>query len=441
MLEVSVERITNGPEALAHLADGRVVLIEGALPGERVEVELVEQRRDYARARLGRILSPPGPSPARRPAPCPVAGECGGCSWQHVAYPEQLAFKREVVLCELRRQARLEPLFMPPPLSGGQWRTRSRIRLAIDRGRGEDPPAVGFRARRSRSVVPTRECGTADRRLGPLFGLARRAAALCPQVAEVELLVDDAGGLRLRLLVAGAPARGAVDLLAALRREPGGEALAGLSLEPLRRGAARGRPGREWGPPQRAGDVEQRLELAPGLWVRVPLGVFTQVRLDLHRALVAEVVRLLAGAEAVLDLYAGFGNFAIPLARRGTRVVAVERDREAVRAGRRAARSLDLAPRFSISARLVEEALAAGALREPWDGVLLDPPRAGAPHAVAAIAAAAPARVVYVSCDLATFARDAARLHERGYVLEELRLVDLTPQTHRVETVASFRLT
>jgi 23S rRNA (uracil1939-C5)-methyltransferase len=438
--ELDVERLTNGPDALAREPEGRVVFLDGGLPGERVEAEIVEDRRDFARARVVRLLEPPGPSPHRRVPPCPVVKVCGGCPWQHVDHAEQLKLREEVVLRELWRQARIAPQVVHPAASGPEWRTRNRIRLAIARRSGPREPLVGFRGRGSHDVVAIEDCVVSHPMLVGALPLARAFARLVSAASEVELLVDDASGLRLRGFVASSDPIEAEPVLEALRREARGHdlrgaTLAGLSLEPLRR--------RDAGPGWRrtAGDVEQRIEVQAGVVLRVPLGVFTQVNLTLNRALVAEVLERVGPVRSVADLYAGCGNFSIPLALTGIDVLGIEGDAVAVRAAIAAAREHGVASRARFEARAVEATVAGGALSRGFEVVVLDPPRAGAGTAVASIAKARVGRVVYVSCDVASFSRDAAALHRAGYECEGLRLLDLTPQTYRAEVVGVFRLT
>jgi 23S rRNA (uracil1939-C5)-methyltransferase len=453
MIQLDVERLTNGPDAMARAPDGRVVFLDAGLPGERVEAEMVAQRRDYGRARVVRLLDPPGSSPDRRAPPCPVVGECGGCPWQHLHYEAQLRLKQEVVLRELRRHARTEPAAVLPVLRGPEWRTRNRVRLAVARRRGGTALHVGFRGRASHEVVAIEDCAIAHASLAAALPLAHALARIEPALVEVELLVDDRNEIRIRAFVeprafpgcdadaprgpASAGERGAERLLEALQLEARGHdlrgaRLVGLSVEPLHEGTD------EASAPHLAGDVEQSIELQPGIVVRVPLGVFTQVNLALNRELVAEVIRSVGPSETVVDLYAGCGNFSIPLAVGGASVLGIEANGSAVRAAVAAARRYGVESRCRFEARSVDAALRAGLLAKDFAAVVLDPPRSGAPGAVATLSPSRAARVVYVSCDVATLARDTGTLVKAGYRLDSIRLIDLTPQTYRAEVVGVF---
>ncbi len=190
-----------------------------------------------------------------------------------------------------------------------------------------------------------------------------------------------------------------------------------------------------------AGDPTVRVALEPGLALEVPADVFTQVNPGANRRLVETVVALGAFAPGarVLDLYCGAGNLSLPLARRGVTVLGIERSPVAVEAARANAARLRLAGatfRTGDVARALGD-LPAGSV----DAVVLDPPRAGAADAVPALAALRPPRILYVSCDPATLARDVRGLVAAGYRLERVQPIDVFPQTYHVESVAKLRLT
>jgi 23S rRNA (uracil1939-C5)-methyltransferase len=189
-----------------------------------------------------------------------------------------------------------------------------------------------------------------------------------------------------------------------------------------------------------AGDPHLRVAVEPDLALEVPADAFTQVHPAANLLLVAAVLELGAfrpGMRA-LDLYAGAGNFALPLARRGVEVVGIERAAVAVDAARANA------ARLGLEARFVCQAVASALARlppGPLDAVVLDPPRAGAAEIVGPLAARRPTRIVYVSCNPATLARDARALAARGYRLGRVQPIDVFPQTYHIETVAEFVLT
>lgn len=431
-LELTVERLVNGPGALAHAPDGRVVFLDEGLPGERVRVAAVEERRDFVRARVVRALGPP--APGRRAPPCPVVALCGGCPWQKLTYAEQVREKEALVLREVERGAGARPDQVLPPVFGPELRFRHRIRLAV--GRAENgSPVVGYRFRGSRGIVPIDDCPIARLEIAAALPLARRLAELESAVREVELSVDDRAGLRLRGVCRPERPRSAGAVWDPVRAcaadlDLAGAGLVGLVLE------ARDRRG---GWRSEAGDVLQRIEVQPGCVIGVPVGTFTQVNGSLNRELVSAVVEA-AGARPerrIIDLYCGAGNFTLPLARAGAQVLGIDVDEHAVAAARDSAAALGLAARATFRAGAADDRALAGEV----DVVVLDPPRAGAVAVLPAVLARRPERIVYVSCDVATFARDARQILAAGGRFASLRLVDLTPQTHRAEVLGVFQLT
>jgi tRNA/tmRNA/rRNA uracil-C5-methylase (TrmA/RlmC/RlmD family) len=378
--EVEVGPVAHGGHCVAR-HEGRVVFVRHALPGERVEVSVTEDKGgSFCRADAVTVLTA---APGRVQPPCPVArpGGCGGCDWQHASGPEQRALKGFVVSEQLRRLARVERSVEVEELAGGLLRWRTRTRLAVDaEGR------AGFHAHRSHRVVPVDDCPISAP--GTVDAVAGRAWT---PGADVEVTLD---------------ARGET-----LVRESSGRVFGdGVAVERAAR--------REW-----------RLS-AHGFW---------QVHPDAADVL-AEVVGSWAAVSkegCAWDLYSGVGLFAAVLAEQvgpqGT-VVAVES--EALAAEEAADNLADLAQVRVFRGR-VERVLGA-ALPAP-DVVVLDPPRKGAGReVVAAIASRAPARVVYVACDPAALARDVATFKGLGYELTRLLAFDTFPMTHHVECVALF---
>lgn len=432
-LEIDVERLVNGPGALGHAPDGRVVFLDDGLPGERVRVLVEGRHRGVLRARVVRRLDPP--SPSRRIPPCPVVSLCGGCPWQALSYPAQVEAKVDVVLREVERAGGVRPEAIEAPVTGPEWGARHRVRLAVRRRAGV-PPEIGYRARGSRDVVPVAACAIARPEVVAGFPLARALAEWEPSVREIEVSVDDRGTVRLcgkTHSTAVPPAD--VDaihrrLLARAPIESNGLAYGGVVVE-------QGVPG---GWRLEAGDVVQSIRVARDLEIGVPAGVFTQVNASLNEALVSEVVAAAAGSRCVLDLYCGAGNFSLPLAQSGATVLGIDQDERAIAAARASARALGLDDRASFIGRVADAGALAGLSVRP-DVVLLDPPRGGAAEVLPAVLALRPRRIVYVSCDVATFARDAGAVVGAGWGFSSLRLVDLTPQTHRAEVLGVFELT
>jgi len=414
---VEIERLTYGPDALAH--HGRcVVFVPFAAPGDRAAVVTRERRRGYVRADVHELLDA-GP---RRTGPfCDVFGRCGGCQWQHVDTEAQREAKRAVVAEQLARLGGLRDVAVDPVRTAGPDRAyRGRITLAVAGRR------VGYHRARSHDVIEIDTCPIA---LPPVAGAIRAVAEWvsgdAPAMTAIEL-VSGPHGVVLICDLATAPTEGA---------RAAAEAWCGAAPEVqglvLRVG------------PQRlvVGDAIVHVPLESDLHLEVPADVFSQVNPAMNPVLVATVLELagLGAGATVIDLYAGAGNFALPLARRGAVVLAIEASKLAVDAGRANAARVGV-PNVRFVRGDVAAALA-DAPRGHLDLVVLDPPRRGAAPAIAPITRHRPARVVYVSCDPATLARDARALVTAGYRLGRVQPLDLFPQTYHVETVAAFELT
>jgi 23S rRNA (uracil1939-C5)-methyltransferase len=415
-LLLDVERLTYGFDALAH--HGRqVVFVPYAAPGDRVRAVPVERRPGYLRAHVTDVVRA---GPGRVLPGCPWFPTCGGCQWQHVAPPAQREAKRAVVAEQLRRVGRLRDAAVLPTLAAPlDWAYRARITLAVEGRR------AGYHRARTRTLVEIDRCPIADPALAAHLAPARAwAAALRVPLRRLTIAVAPGG---VALVGAATAVPGVADVRAT-------EAL--LARVPTVRGAILVGAGTR----RVLGDPTVRAPLEPGLDLEVPADVFTQVNPAANRRLLGTVLELggFVAGERVLDLYCGAGNFTLPLGRRGVTVEGVERDPLAVAAARANAARLGLA---SVRVACAPVATALGEVRGDVDAVVLDPPRAGAADAIAALVARRPRRIVYVSCDPATLARDLRALVTSGYRLARVQPLDLFPQTYHIESVAELRLT
>ena len=384
-----------GGAALARDETGRVVFIEGALPGELVTVRLSESRGDFARGTVLKVLEA---SPARVVPPCPaLAAGCGGCTWQHIDLAAQLQFKAGIVVDALRRIGRYaEP---PTPvvlaLDGPALRTTARLAVSPE-GR------AGYRPRRGpRQAIETDSCLAAHPRLEELITAGRY-----PRATEVVLRVGVASGDRV---VKTSPVNTAgIEV-------PAGVVVAG------------------------DGELVSIRETVAGREFRVSIDSFFQPGPVAASGLVTAVVEAIgdamAGGGHVVDVYAGVGLFASVLgAATGARVTAIESDPSALADARVNLEDTD--------ARIVASDVGRWRPRRndrPVAVVVADPPRPGLGRpGVAAITSTQAPIIVLLSCDPASLGRDAALLRDRGYNLESVALVDAFPHTFHVETVSRF---
>ena len=403
--DLELTAMAHGGSALGR-HEGRVIFVPYAIPGERVRVELVEARTRWGRGRLLEVLEP---SPHRIEPPCPYFGpdKCGGCHFQHIAYEAQAEYKREVVVDQLARLGGLHDANVQEIIGAAEpWAYRNHAQLHTTA-----ESQLGFLTADTHDVVPVKECLILDPLLNELW------AALdmdWPELFRLSLRCGSATGDRMAIFelnhyedfdIEVDFAVSCVILLA------DGETVVLMGNDYLEEQVA----GRDF---------------------CISANSFFQVNTAGAEALVSVVSESLAPqrGDRVLDLYCGVGLFGLSLADLAGSVLGVEADPSAVADFRHNARGMD---QVALIEGKVQSVLAR--MEEPVDLILLDPPRSGAGQAVTEqIAHLEPRRIAYVSCDPATFARDARHLVENGYLLHEVQPVDLFPQTYHVESVALF---
>ena len=418
-IDVSVESLAYGGSAIAR-HEGRVVFVAGAAPGDSLRVRVTADHGSYVEAEIREILSK---GAARVVPPCPIVADCGGCPWQHVDYRCQLDAKRTAVVEALRRIAGLTDAPVDPIVASAEpFGYRNRLSLRFEGGR------IGFYQSRTNRLVAVPDCLLAEpevRRALP--EVERFLASLGTRVTRVEIA---SRGLLPGVTVA-------VQSAGRLRH---GDTLAARNLVDDRDSSVRGlvMHGRGW---QRSwGDPRRRYEVAPGIVVDLPGASFGQVNTRANLDLVQIVVERTTATppSRLVELYAGGGNFSFAIAARAGRVLAVDEDANAVEAGRAAARAMGIRNLRFAAARAGQWLASAG---ETPDVLLLDPPRSGLGDSATAAAGLAAPRVVYVSCNPSTLARDLRAFVAAGYRLENVAPIDLFPQTFHVETVCTLELT
>ncbi|GIW44603.1 MAG: 23S rRNA (uracil(1939)-C(5))-methyltransferase RlmD [Candidatus Binatia bacterium] len=417
---VTIERMSYGPHALAHL-DGKVVFVRGAVPGETVRLKIEETHATYAYARVEEIVTP---SPLRRLPPCPYLPRCGGCPWQHLRYDAQLEAKQRNFRDHLQRIAKIPDLSLPAPIpSPVEFGYRSRLSLRVE---AKD---VGFYAAASHELVPIERCLLGDARVNDaLPAIQELTRRLCSNVRRIELAAD-----------ASEPqVAAAMEIEGPFEQQDEQTALTWLDAHPMVRGIVL--RGKRW--TRSYGTPQVSFEPVCGLSLRVRAGVFSQVNPQMNTVLVTKVRELLSPhrAERIVDAYAGAGNFACTLAPDCKEVLAIEVDPAAGEDLQENVERLGYA-NVRVMRDTTERALQRLAERdETIHGLVLDPPRSGAREAIPWILRLKPQRIVYVSCNSATLARDLALLGGH-YRLEQATVLDLFPQTYHFEVVALLVLT
>jgi len=428
-VDVTIEKLVYGGEGLAH-HDGATIFVPFVVPSERVTIEAVEQKKKFVRARLNRVVQP---SPERAAPLCRHFGVCGGCDYQHIPYEAQVKYKAEILRETLRRLGKTDWPGEIITHASEAWRYRNRaqwkVRPLAKSGNAGDPSCgeprlgIGYFRANSTSLCPVDDCPI----LTPVLlktllairdGLA--AGALPRELREIEAFAaDDMGRDGARVLLtatfAGFPSRAAEHAAKIRDFIPEVESL--LFYDP----------------------GHDRMELFGPGFVQCRVGEYTyrvghfsffQVNRFLAEALAREVAETEAAGDVALDLFAGVGLFAVPLAAKFKRVIAVESNPAAARDLETNAKGHAIEIRTSDVEPFVDK------FRSTPDLVVLDPPRAGlSPEAARRLSQIAPRRIAYVSCEPPTLARDLAVFRAGGYEISEIHLFDLFPQTFHMETL------
>jgi len=405
MIQVQISAMAHGGEAVARHG-GKVVFVPYVLPGEEVLVELTEEKANYSRGRAVEVIAP---SPDRVEARCPHFGTCGGCQWQHIAYERQLTLREEILRSQLTRIAHLaDPPVRATLAAENPWCYRNHVQLHLD-----EDGRPGFLDAQRHIVVPIQECHTMHPLLWDLFSSLEIDF---PDLERVSLRAGTSTGERLLILeTAGDVAPGVeVDLpISCVLLLPDGTPVTYVGESHV-------------------------TETVFGRSLRISATSFFQVNTSQVEQLLAAVTRTanLQGDEVLLDLYCGVGTFGLNLADKVAKVIGIDTSDSAIEDARYNSQGTT---NVRFLQGTVEELLPS--LEESIDLAIVDPPRQGlSKSALAALVGHAPRKVIYVSSDPATLARDIDRMVQSGYELLEVQPVDMLPQTYYLETVALLRL-
>lgn len=406
----------------------KAIFIHGALPGETVRARVIARNRRYDEALCTEVIEP---SPDRVEPDCPWFEQCGGCALQHLAHDAQLTFKHKRLVDNLTRIGEVEPDEWLSPLSAEPWFYRRRSRLSARLVRGKGRVLVGFREKQGRFVADVGYCRVLhpdfSHRLSSLSALLG-SLSVADAVPQIETASGDDGSA---IVIRHLRELSSEDLML-LKRWSDEQGIA-VYLQPKGPDTVH----RLW-PEQHA--LQYRLP-AFDLALDFHPQHFIQVNAPLNALLIERALALLAPGpeESVLDLFCGLGNFTLPLARRAGAVTGVEGAEELIQAARSNARANGV---DNVEFDVAD--LAADVSSRPWyrrgfDAALIDPPRSGALEILPVVAGCGARRLVYVSCNPATLARDAGELVRRhGFRLKSAGIADMFPHTAHVESIALF---
>jgi 23S rRNA (uracil1939-C5)-methyltransferase len=431
-LQATITDLSHDGRGVARI-DGKTVFVSGALVDEQVRLRLRKRHRHFDEAEVVEVITP---SQHRVTPRCRHFGECGGCSLQHMDAAAQIHAKQRVLADNFARIGKVEPKHWLEPLTDAPWGYRRKGRLSVRHVPKKERVLVGFRQEANpRFVAEITHCEVLHPSLGPKIGLlAEMISGLdaARDIPQVEFAGGDDGialvfrhmnplseGDRAALVAFGQEHGFAIYL------QPGGVSSVHLlwpeqSHLAFRIAAGEGVP-----------DVELEFR---------PLD-FVQVNAGMNAKMMARALELLdpQPTDRVLDLFCGLGNFTLPIARRVAEVVGVEGEHGLVeRAAENAAHNGLANARFHV-ANLFEDQRGTDWARQPWDKLLLDPPRAGADKVLEYLPHKATRRIVYVSCHPASLARDAGILvNQHGFRLTSAGVMDMFPHTAHVESIALF---
>ena len=425
-LSLKVTQLDHLGAGIAH-HDGKIVFINGALPGETVSVQLTEQKKKFSR---GKLLKIEQVSSERVQPDCPHFAKCGGCDLQHLAIDAQRTHKAATLVDLVSKFAQAEASEICETISDKNWHYRRRARLATWFDKNTKHISLGFRASSSSDVVEIQSCAV----------LAEELSALIPDLAfvlnqlsgkkalgHVELTQADNGNfvvLRVTKILSDKDRTRLAEFavkhnVIVLLQDDNGE------CEHLNGSGEKPYYGFE--------DSQTKLNFSPGN--------FIQVNGAVNQAMVSQAVDWLSpqSGERILDLFCGIGNFSLPLAKNGAEVVGVEGVPAMVAQARENAKNSGLE-----NVSFYHADLSADLSKEPWlgkvDKMLIDPARAGAYESMQSLKKLKPKALVYVSCNPASLARDSEVILKQGYQLKKIGLIDMFPQTHHLESMALFEL-
>jgi 23S rRNA (uracil1939-C5)-methyltransferase len=414
---LEIESLAYGPYGIGRI-DHQVIMVPATVPGDKICARVTDSKGNYAVGEKLRLLEP---SPLRQTPPCPYVHDCGGCPWQQVQYAAQLKAKEQSVADALRRIGKLDGFELRPIIaSPHEYHYRRRIRLQCDKTK-----RIGFFRAFSHDLVEVDRCLIADNAFNKILHPLRSwMSELDTAVEHVEIVSGDDPDQ----IVATGKAVGEFILKDDSACERLLNETSGINGLVLRGDNWR----KEWG------QTAVSIRCDDGICLKVEGDLFIQVNAEGNRKLLREL--LAAGGleknDQLLELYAGAGNFTLLLAKRTQNIVAVEGYRQSVNNGKRSAQLNGISNIRWICAPVPAAMERLAKQRQRFSKIVLDPPRKGAKGIDRDLASFGAQRILYVSCNPATLARDLAALARHGYRLMFVQPIDLFPHTFHVEALA-----
>lgn len=425
-----IDNLSHDGRGIARI-DGKATFISGTLPGELVEFQYIRVKKDYDEGRLLTVIEP---SLLRVEPECPHFNSCGGCSLQHISSKEQIYIKQEQLLDLLKRYGQTEPQSLIPVLTSYYWHYRNKARLSVRYVEKKQSALVGFRERNNpRYIADITQCPILHEKLDKDLVVLRNLIDSMEDkhcIAQIEVA---AGDNEVALIFRNLNELSTEDALKIQRFADEHQYL--IFLQP-------GGPDSvfRYYPVKDTDFLTYQLPDYQLTFQFHPTD-FTQVNADLNQKMVSLALNLmeLKSSDVVLDLFCGLGNFSLPMAKICSKVVGIEGSKTMVDRAYMNAKANKLLNADFCVANLNDTNEVSRVLQGTFNKVLLDPPRSGALELVNQIDAINPERIVYVSCNPITLARDTQILvHQKGYVLLKAGVMDMFPNTAHVESIALF---
>ena len=424
----SIESLSHEGRGVAHI-NGKTVFIDGALPGEDVRFQYTRKRGAFDE---GWAVEVPEASPHRVEPRCPHYGVCGGCSLMHLDTGHQVQHKQAVLLEQLKHIGRLEPERVLPPLSASHWGYRRKARLGVKYVAGKEKVLVGFREKRSSFVADIDSCEVLHPFLGGTIGQLKeliRELSIYRRIPQLEVAISDATAA---IIIRHLDPLTDEDERILAEYEKGRPVR--FYLQPAGLDSVHSLSG------ENGQDLSYRLD-NHDVTIEFSPTDFTQINFDLNPLMVDQVISLLdlSAGDTVLDLFCGSGNFTLPIARYVKNVTGVEGSEELVNRAKKNAEKNGLLNSGFIVCDLSGQDADVEFTGRDYNKVLLDPPRLGAREIIERLNLSQVEKLVYVSCNPATLARDAGILVQEGKLaLKAAGVMDMFPHTSHVEAIALF---
>lgn len=426
--KIRVESLSHDARGVAHI-DGKTIFLENALPDEEVSFVYTKRHNNFDEAKVVEILEP---SPDRVTPECPHFNICGGCSLQHLNHTKQIFYKTKIFQEQMKHFGNLDTINILSPITGTVWNYRSRARLSVKYVLKKQKVLVGFHEKNGRYVAEITQCPILHTTISKkTLDLGKLIAELSiyNQIPQIEIACGDTvTALLFRHLQKFS------DNDIKLLQKFGSEHNFQIYLQ--------------------AGGMETIQPLATNQ-TPIPLSYklpkqniemlfapadFTQINQTINQQMVAQVLELLdvQSNEKILDLFCGIGNFTLPLATKCNQIIGVEGNKNAGIRAKQNAEHNNIKNAEFYCTDLTKELSSLPFAQQQYDKILLDPPRTGAQEICSQIKKFGAKKIVYVSCNHATLARDAKELTNNGYKIQSARIVDMFPHTSHIETIAAF---